>query len=89
MYPPPPVKVPAAPAPVPASSEEVTSAEAKEKSWIAKHWWKIAAGAVFTWPILTAPAGSTTHFLVFALAVVIGFYVITSVTYAPTRRSCP
>ncbi|WP_406709568.1 Re/Si-specific NAD(P)(+) transhydrogenase subunit alpha [Trueperella pyogenes] len=82
MYPPPPVKVSAAPAPVPASSEEPTSAEAKEKSWIAKHWWKIAAGAVFTWLILTAPAGSTTHFLVFALAVVIGFYVITSVTHA-------
>ena len=83
MFPPPPVKVSAAPAPAPAPAQAEVAPEApKEKSWIAKHWWKLAAGALFIWLILSAPPGSTTHFMVFALAVVIGFYVITAVTHA-------
>ncbi|WP_311590873.1 Re/Si-specific NAD(P)(+) transhydrogenase subunit alpha [Trueperella bernardiae] len=83
MFPPPPVKISAAPAPAPAPAQAEVAPEApKEKSWIAKHWWKLAAGALFIWLILSAPPGSTTHFMVFALAVVIGFYVITAVTHA-------
>ena len=84
MFPPPPVKVSAspAPAPAPAKAQPEPAEPAKEKSWIAKHWWKLAAGALFIWLIASAPPGSTTHFMVFALAVVIGFYVITAVTHA-------
>ncbi len=83
MYPPPPVKVSAAPAP--AAQQDVAQVEpepVKEKSWIAKHWWKLAAVAIFAWLILTAPPGMNTHFIVFVLAVVVGFYVITAVTHS-------
>lgn len=90
MYPPPPVQVSAEvkkdAAPATAQGEADENAETgvvpQEKSWLAKHWWKIAAAAVFVWLIMTAPPGMQGHFIVFALAVVVGFYVITAVTHA-------
>lgn len=81
MYPPPPVQVSAAPAPV-SQAAPAEPEPGQEKSWIAKHWWKLAAVAIFTWLILTAPPGMNTHFIVFVLAVVVGFYVITAVTHS-------
>ncbi|MFY9263606.1 MAG: Re/Si-specific NAD(P)(+) transhydrogenase subunit alpha [Arcanobacterium sp.] len=81
MFPPPPVKVSAAPKPV-AAPPPAPVVEEKPKSWLAKHWWKLAAGVLMALLILTAPAGMTSHFIVFALAVVVGFYVITAVTHA-------
>ncbi|QOQ38688.1 Re/Si-specific NAD(P)(+) transhydrogenase subunit alpha [Trueperella pecoris] len=82
MFPPPPVRVSAAPVARPAPVAPAEPEPVKEKSWVAKHWWKAAAAALFTLLILAAPPGSTTHFMVFLLSVVIGFYVITAVTHA-------
>ncbi|MBM7825266.1 NAD(P) transhydrogenase subunit alpha [Arcanobacterium pluranimalium] len=81
LFPPPPVQVSAAPAAK--KTEPAAQVEPEpEKSWIAKNWWMIVAGAIFAALIMTAPAGMTSHFIVFALAVVVGFYVITSVTHS-------
>ncbi|MDD7384209.1 MAG: Re/Si-specific NAD(P)(+) transhydrogenase subunit alpha [Actinomycetaceae bacterium] len=83
MWPPPAVSVSAAPAP--AAAEEKTAAPAPvkpEPSLISRWWWKIAALVIFVWLIATAPVSMAQHFFVFALAVVVGFYVITSVTHS-------
>ncbi|MCF2706351.1 Re/Si-specific NAD(P)(+) transhydrogenase subunit alpha [Arcanobacterium haemolyticum] len=80
MWPPPPVKVSAAPKvapPPPAPEPEATPTPAWKRLWC-----KVAAAVLAVWLILTAPAGMQGHFFVFALAVVVGFYVITSVTHA-------
>ncbi|MDP9805627.1 NAD(P) transhydrogenase subunit alpha [Trueperella bonasi] len=83
MYPPPPVQVSAAPTPGPQEATVAPEPEpVKEKLWLAKHWWKLVAVAIFAWLILTAPPGMNTHFIVFVLAIVVGFYVITSVTHS-------
>lgn len=82
MWPPPPVTVSAAPAakPAPAASQEPVPEQ--PKSAFARWWWKIAAVALAVWLILSAPSGMEGHFFVFALAVVVGFYVITNVTHS-------
>ena len=48
---------------------------------IARHWWKVLAAAVLATLVLLAPASMTVHFTVFALACVVGFYVITAVEH--------
>ncbi|MBR0404771.1 MAG: Re/Si-specific NAD(P)(+) transhydrogenase subunit alpha [Eggerthellaceae bacterium] len=81
MWPPPPVKVSAAPA----TTAEPATAEAEEKpekSAFAKHWWKALAGIVAIALILGAPPAMANHFIVFMLACVVGFYVITNVTHS-------
>jgi NAD(P) transhydrogenase subunit alpha len=81
MWPPPPVKVSAAPA----TTAEPAAAEAEEKpekSAFAKHWWKALAGIVAIALILGAPPAMANHFIVFMLACVVGFYVITNVTHS-------
>ncbi|WP_455951892.1 Re/Si-specific NAD(P)(+) transhydrogenase subunit alpha [Arcanobacterium haemolyticum] len=82
MFPPPPVKVSAAPAVKPAPVEVPAPEPVHEKSWLATYWWMLAAAGVFIALIYAAPAGMTSHFMVFALACVVGFYVITSVTHS-------
>ncbi|VEI14096.1 Re/Si-specific NAD(P)(+) transhydrogenase subunit alpha [Trueperella bialowiezensis] len=83
MFPPPPVQVSAAPAsPPPAQPQPEAVPPQQEKSWLAKHWWKLAAVAIFAWLILSAPPGMDGSFMVFILAVVVGFYVITAVTHS-------
>lgn len=84
MFPPPPVKVsvaPAKPAAAPAVTEEPAE-PAKPKSWLTKNWWMIVVAAILALLILSAPPGIASHFMVFALACVVGFYVITSVTHS-------
>ncbi len=44
-------------------------------------WWKVLLGALGVALILAAPAEMEEHFVVFELAVVVGFYVITNVTH--------
>lgn len=56
-------------------------AAATEAGAIAKHWWKVAAAAVLAALVLLAPPSMTVHFTVFALACVVGFYVITAVEH--------
>ena len=75
---------PAAKVDAPAQAEKTTPAktEKAEKTGFAKHWWKILAGALGVALILAAPSSMTAHFIVFELAVVVGFYVITNVTHS-------
>ncbi len=89
LFPPPPVQVSAAPAKAgpavvdqSAQAEQALDLPQKKSSWIGRNWWKIVAVALFTFLILAAPPGMQSHFIVFALAVVVGFYVITAVTHA-------
>ena len=46
-----------------------------------KWWWKIALGALAVLLIAAAPAHMSSHFMVFVLACVVGFYVITGVSH--------
>ena len=78
-WPPPPVSVSAAPAPAQASAAQ--PAPEPEKSPVRRHWWKVAAAALLCALVLAAPASMTVHFTVFALACVVGFYVITAVEH--------
>ncbi|MFT3942375.1 MAG: Re/Si-specific NAD(P)(+) transhydrogenase subunit alpha [Ancrocorticia sp.] len=82
-WPPPPIKVSAspqvtkaaepAPAPLP---------DTPRLHLLRKLGWRAALMAIALWLIITAPPGTQGHFFVFALAVVVGFYVITAVTHA-------
>ncbi|MDY5130883.1 proton-translocating transhydrogenase family protein, partial [Actinotignum timonense] len=47
-----------------------------------RYLWAGLAAAVALWILFTAPPSMTSHFIVFMLACVVGFYVITSVTHA-------
>jgi hypothetical protein len=49
---------------------------------VAKHWWKVLAALILMLLVLFAPASMQAHFMVFALACVVGFYVITNVTHS-------
>lgn len=83
MWPPPPVQVSAAPAqPAPAQAAEQAREEKPEKTGLAKHWWKIVLGILGAALIMAAPESMTGHFIVFELAVVVGFYVITGVSHS-------
>lgn len=84
MWPPPPVKVSAAPPKKikPASTEEDSEEEYDEDEHkIRGLWWKAMLGMIAIALIVAAPAEMTAHFFVFALACVIGFYVITGVSH--------
>lgn len=86
MWPPPPVSVSAAPKEKPAevkaeSSAVVKEASAKTSSPYKGLWWKILAALAGVLLILAAPESIRSHFIVFELAVVVGFYVITNVTH--------
>jgi len=81
MWPPPPVKVSAAPAA--ATETEAAEPEPKpEKSAFQKHWWKVLVGILAVVLIVGAPTEMANHFIVFMLACVVGFYVITNVTHS-------
>ncbi len=88
-WPPPAVKVSAAPKQeaAPAADAQGSATAAAEpapakKSAFACHWWKALAALLGAALILAAPAEMTSHFIVFELACVVGFYVITNVTHA-------
>ncbi|WP_124053790.1 Re/Si-specific NAD(P)(+) transhydrogenase subunit alpha [Arcanobacterium ihumii] len=82
LFPPPPVQVSAAPAAKKPVANVAPAEPEPEKSWFAKNWWMLVVGVLFASLIISAPPGMTSHFIVFALAVVVGFYVITSVTHS-------
>lgn len=95
-WPPPPVKVSAAPAAAPANTGEAhgegigaetasagapEATAAQKPAW--KRWWWAALLAIAGLAlILAAPEELAGHFFVFELACVAGFYVITNVTHA-------
>jgi len=81
LWPPPPVQVSAAPAPVAAAAPEPAPPK-KKMSDAARLGWIGAAAAVFLLLSSVSPEPFLGHFMVFALAVVIGFYVIGNVHHA-------
>lgn len=82
MWPPPPVQVSAAPVQAAPAAAEPQKEEKPEKKGLAKHWWKIVLGILGAALILAAPESMTGHFVVFELAVVVGFYVIGGVSHS-------
>ncbi|MGI6534991.1 MAG: Re/Si-specific NAD(P)(+) transhydrogenase subunit alpha [Eggerthellaceae bacterium] len=88
MWPPPPISVSvatAAPAKsaatqtaTPAEPVEADAAEEKKRKGL---WWKVLLAVLGVWLIMASPASVAGHYVVFALAVVVGFYVITNVTH--------
>ncbi|KMY23369.1 NAD(P) transhydrogenase subunit alpha [Actinobaculum suis] len=84
MWPPPAIEVSAAPAAPKAAAPEAEVAAVEAEP--AKPWKKWLAGAVaaavILWIMFSAPAHMRGHFIVFMLACVVGFYVITAVTHA-------
>lgn len=88
MWPPPPVQVSAAPKAAPAvevedpavkAAREAAAAEARTK----RRLWGAAIGAVLViLAVMFSPASFVTAFTVFALAVVVGFYVISGVSHS-------
>ena len=82
MWPPPEVKVSAAPKePAPQETQASEPEAPAKRSWLAKHWWKVVAAIAAVVLVMVAPASVASHFIVFLLAVVVGFYVITNVTH--------
>ncbi len=84
MWPPPPVKVSAQTVPANPQRDEVKAQDiaADETPGWRKWWWKVAAVFLAALLVLFAPASMQAHFVVFALAVVVGFYVITGVSHS-------
>ena len=79
-WPPPPVKVSAAPA---APAQEAPQVAVEEEQASPLGWlWKGVAGILAVLLIFLSPEEMRSNFVVFTLAVVIGFYVITSVTHS-------
>ena len=52
------------------------------KTAFAKHWWKALLGVLIVPLIMCAPVEMASHFVVFMLSCVVGFYVITNVTHS-------
>ncbi|GHE79237.1 Re/Si-specific NAD(P)(+) transhydrogenase subunit alpha [Thalassotalea profundi] len=82
-FPPPPIQVSAAPA-QPKVKPSATPKEVEEESPPSnKKYWFMAAGAlVFSWIASVAPADFLSHFTVFVLACVIGYYVVWNVSHS-------
>lgn len=80
MWPPPKVSVSAAP-----KKEEAAAAEAAPEEAPAKKksgaWWKVLLIVLAILLVMVSPASAASHYIVFALAVVVGFYVISNVTH--------
>lgn len=81
MWPPPPVKVSAAPAQKPQEQLAAEGASAEEEKKGSGLWWKILLAIIGIALIVAAPTEMQGHFIVFELAVVVGFYVITGVSH--------
>ena len=89
MWPPPAVKVSAAPKkeekpaePEGKPASDIITGTSKDESAIRRLWWKAMLGLIAIALVVAAPAEMTQHFFVFVLACVIGFYVITDVSHS-------
>jgi len=80
-FPPPPIQVSAAPAQK-AKVEPVVEVEEEPKSPTKKYAFMAAGIALFGWVASVAPADFLTHFTVFVLACVIGYYVVWNVSHS-------
>jgi len=89
LWPPPPVQVSAAPTapgpagdPAAAAGRAGAAVEPKPKRPGRKYLWMAVAAVVFAFAAAGSPAAFLGHFTVFALAVIVGFYVISNVAHA-------
>lgn len=89
LWPPPPIAVSAAPSAAapkesPAERAERAAREAEEAARKARRrlMWGGLAAVLLAILVLVTPLSASSHYLVFALAVVVGFYVITNVTHS-------
>ncbi len=87
MWPPPPVKVsvtmPEKENVVPKEEQaQVAAKEEAERRRFKGAWWKILLAVLALLLMMAAPTEMVGHFFVFALACVVGFYVITNVTHS-------
>jgi len=80
-FPPPPIQVSAAPAQK-AKVEPVAEVEEEPASPTKKYAFMAAGIALFGWVASVAPADFLTHFTVFVLACVIGYYVVWNVSHS-------
>lgn len=80
-FPPPPIQVSAAPAQK-AKVEPVTQVEEEPASPTKKYAFMAAGIALFGWVASVAPTDFLTHFTVFVLACVIGYYVVWNVSHS-------
>ncbi|WP_270889830.1 Re/Si-specific NAD(P)(+) transhydrogenase subunit alpha [Pedococcus sp. 5OH_020] len=82
LWPPPPVQVSAAPAgPAPVQAREPKAAPGPRDPR-RKYGGMVVAAALFALVAASSPAAFLGHFIVFALAVIVGFYVISNVAHA-------
>jgi len=82
-FPPPPIQVSAAPAPAQqTATEPVAKIEEEPKSPTKKYAFMAAGLALYGWVASVAPADFITHFTVFVLACVIGYYVVWNVSHS-------
>ncbi|WP_414122737.1 Re/Si-specific NAD(P)(+) transhydrogenase subunit alpha [Corynebacterium nuruki] len=82
LWPSPPVKVSAAPAPAAAPAQDAAASAPEEEKSSSGLWWKIVAGVLGVALVLASPLSVTTNYMILMLAVVVGFYVITAVTHS-------
>ncbi len=82
-FPPPPIQVSAAPAPAQKAKVEPVAEVVEEPASPTKKYAFMAAGiALFGWVASVAPVDFLTHFTVFVLACVIGYYVVWNVSHS-------
>ena len=81
-WPPPPVKVSAAPQVKTVAPVIVEKKEEKPSSGMGKHLMLLGGGLLYGWLSMVAPADFIQHFTVFILACFIGYYVVWNVTHA-------
>lgn len=83
MWPPPPVTVSATMASTPApSTPEPVIEETPQPAAHTKIWWLGLAAVLGAALVLVTPPAIASHYIVLALAIIVGFYVITNVTHA-------
>ncbi|WP_444995880.1 Re/Si-specific NAD(P)(+) transhydrogenase subunit alpha [Aliikangiella sp. IMCC44359] len=80
-WPPPPVKVSAAPAAKPQITPQVVKEE-KKSSGMGKNIMLLLGGGLFSWLSMVAPSDFMQHFTVFILACIIGYYVVWNVSHS-------
>ncbi|NQZ10300.1 MAG: Re/Si-specific NAD(P)(+) transhydrogenase subunit alpha [Algicola sp.] len=81
-WPPPPIKVSAAPAAPPKPVEVEEKAEEPVKSNNKKHMAMVVGAGLFAWIASVAPAEFLSHFTVFVLACIVGYHTVWRVTHA-------
>jgi NAD(P) transhydrogenase subunit alpha len=82
LWPPPAIQVSAAPAPVPAAAPPAAKAPPAPPNLAKRHTWMAVAAIAFGTIAALSKGTFLGHFTVFALAVVVGFYIIGNVAHA-------